>query len=90
MKITERQIAAPRMRVDRDTGSAYYSDGAHLREFEVVSDSGHTYTVAETANDETCGDEILRTWECDCPAAKFHPEKLCKHIQAVVDHVEGE
>ena len=85
MNITKLDCPAPHTQMD-ESGCFYIPDGAPLARWSVLSDSGKTHTVTETANDETGHDDILRTWDCSCPAARFHPEKLCKHVLAVIDH----
>jgi hypothetical protein len=86
MRITEIKIDGDRaqMRMD-ELGSFYYESGGILREWSVTSDSGNTYAVTETANDETGHDDMLRTWGCTCPAARYYPDRLCKHVRAVID-----
>ena len=84
MKITEIETN-PKMRMD-EMGSYYYDDDEPLRQWSVESDSGKTYTVMQTSNDETTEDKILRTFECDCPAGSH--KRLCKHINAVIDWID--
>ena len=56
-------------------------------EFAVPSSDGtHVYTVRETINDETFGDGIMHTWECNCEAGRHG--KMCKHVRAVVAFLE--
>lgn len=51
-------------------------------EFEVLSDSGSTYTVRYCGSGD--GDlEIVNLWKCDCPTG-WHG-RLCKHARAVAD-----
>ena len=63
-------------------------DGDGHQAWDVLSPSGKTYHVRY----EGCGDgEDVRLWSCNCPASKYHPETMCKHIIAtinVVDEVE--
>jgi len=51
-------------------------------EFEVLSDSGNTYTVCYCGSGD--GDpEVVCLWECDCPAGRHG--RLCRHARAVAD-----
>jgi len=89
MKIMEIEVPKnerARMRMD-EMGSYYMTDGT-LRRFEVRSDSGNTYRVDNTSNDETTQDTILQTWQCSCPAGNHH--RLCRHVLAVIEHVSRE
>lgn len=54
-------------------------------EYNVLS-NGHSYKVSVKYPEEL--NEDVRTFECSCPAAKYHPEKLCKHIQAVITYID--
>jgi len=43
---------------------------------------GKPYTVRFCGRTE---DGFGLLWECDCPAAKFNPDKMCKHARLVAD-----
>lgn len=55
---------------------------------ELQTESENTYAVDQTVNDETYGDEILRTWACSCPAGQHG--RMCKHVRAVIELVDGD
>lgn len=62
-------------------GMAITGDGETWR---VHSASGHDYTVRYCGSGD--GDpEYIAIWECDCPAARYRPNDLCKHIRAVIE-----
>ena len=51
-------------------------------EFTVVSPSGNSYTVTYCGSGDADPDYVS-LWECDCPAAKYRSETMCKHSNAV-------
>jgi hypothetical protein len=58
-------------------------DGA---EYRVLSDSGNTYTVRFCGTGD--GDpDVVALWECDCPAGQHGRD--CKHLRAVITHVDS-
>ena len=57
--------------------------------YSVESPSGNTYTVRYMGSGDA-DPEYVSIWECDCPAAKCHPDRVCKHIGAVIDATTDE
>ena len=55
--------------------------------YDVESDSGKTYRVEYCGSGDADPDYVA-TWSCTCPAYQFNG-KLCKHIHAVVDHLDA-
>jgi len=56
--------------------------------YEVVSDSGKTYTVRYEGSGD--GDpEYCAMWSCDCPASTYR-SGLCKHAHAVIDAIDND
>ena len=84
MKIAKLPCKRPRASIDPESGSIVVDNGQEISKFSVLSDSGSTYVVAETTNDETTGDGILGTWTCTCPAG-VHGQ-LCEHVTAVIEY----
>jgi len=58
----------------------YHPDAEGVDAYEVVSDSGSTYTVRYCGSGD--GDpEYVALWECNCPAGRHGRD--CKHRRAV-------
>lgn len=58
-------------------------------EYQVLSDSGKTYTVKYCGSGDGDGDpEYCALWECDCPSNKYRG--TCKHINAVSSFIDDE
>lgn len=65
--------------------------------YKITNDGTNTYmvhsgdnTYAVTVEYPEENNEDVRTFECTCPAAKYHPEKMCKHVLAVIEHIDNE
>ena len=86
MTIAELPCKRPRANIDPESGSVVVDNGQEISKFSVLSDSGHTYVVAETTNDEMAGNGILGTWTCTCQAG-VHGQ-LCKHVPAVIEYLQ--
>jgi hypothetical protein len=52
-------------------------------QYQVHSPSGKTYNVRYCGSGDS-DPEFMGIWECDCPAAKYSHDGICKHIGAVV------
>lgn len=60
-------------------------DARGQAQYEVLSDSGKTYTVTYEGSGD--GDpEYVALWSCTCPAGKHGRD--CKHIAAVANYCE--
>ena len=84
MQITSVPVRQARARIDPGSGSIVRAADTPLAVFRVQSESGHTHIVTETANDETEGSGMIRTWSCTCPSYTYRPHRLCEHILAVI------
>jgi len=71
------------------------SDGHQA--YDVTSPSGNTYTVAyeglsgrwdRDGSPEIDPEYDAGRWSCTCPAHRFHPDRDCKHIAAVIAQID--